>query len=170
MEEISNSNNLIVQNQTEYQLTEKEKALLEVLLNPEYRTKSITDVCKIANCTRSTYYEAFSKPGFKAIYEERTKELIKQSIGPVVNSFVREAIRGSFQHGKVILEMAGLYSEKSTLEVTGEVTLAADDRRARIAELLSKKQLDSAILVDYSIIDSLSHKATDKQDTEKDGE
>jgi len=150
----NDSTNIAVQNLTEYQLTEKEKILLTVLLNPEYRTKSVTDMCKIANCTRTTYYESFSKPGFKAIYEEKTKEIVKQSIGPVVNAFVREALRGSFQHGKVILEMAGLYSDKQQIEVTGgiDVNLSRSEIQSRIADLLSKKQLDSAIPADFTDI------------------
>jgi hypothetical protein len=109
-----------IQNLTEYIPTEKENNLLQVLLNPEHRMKSITDICKIANCSRQTYYESFAKPGFKQLYENKSKELIKQSVGPVVNTFIREAQRGSFQHGKVILEMAGMYVEKQKTEITGE--------------------------------------------------
>ena len=135
-----------LQNITEYIPTEKEKNLLEVLLNPENRMKSITDICKLANCSRPIYYEAFSKPGFVAIYEQKSKELIKQSVGPVINTFVREAQRGSFQHGKVILEMAGLYTEQSKVDQTirnpeGEsfkIDSVADADKI-IAEYLSKQ-------------------------------
>lgn len=38
------------------------------------------------------------------------------SIGPVINTFVKEALRGNFQRGKVILEMAGLYNEKASVD------------------------------------------------------
>jgi len=105
------------QNSSEYQPTNKEQSLLEVMLNPDYRTKSVVEWCRLANCDRKIYYNATAKPEFKALYEAKTKDLIKQSIGPVVNTFVREALRGSFQHGKVILEMAGLYSEKQNMQV-----------------------------------------------------
>ena len=106
-----------LQNFTEYEPTEKENNLLEVLLNPEYRMKTITDICKAAGCTRPIYYEAFSKPGFVKLYEDKSKDLVKQSVGPVINTFVREALRGSFQHGKVVLEMAGAYVEKQEVVV-----------------------------------------------------
>ena len=108
-----------LQNQTKYKPTEKEKALLEVLINPDYRMKSITDICKIAKCSRFTYYEAFSKPDFVDEYNRRSADLVKQSVGSVLNTFIREAQRGSFQHGKIVLEMAGLYNDK--LEITGQV-------------------------------------------------
>lgn len=104
------------QNATESILTEKEQILLEVMLNPEYRMKSITDICSIAKCDRATYYRAFAKKEFTEEYNAKSKELIKQSVAPVINTFIREAQRGSFQHGKVILEMAGIYTESSKVE------------------------------------------------------
>ena len=51
---------------TEYQPTVAEQKLLEILLSPEHRTKTVTDICKIANCSRPTYYDAMAKPEFKA--------------------------------------------------------------------------------------------------------
>ncbi|OZV10782.1 hypothetical protein CIW83_18355 [Tissierella sp. P1] len=110
-----------VQNPTKYEPTEKEKALLEVLINPENRMKSITDICKIAKCSRSTYYEAFSKPEFVEIYKQYSVDLVKQSVASVLNTFIREAQRGSFQHGKVLLEMAGVYTEKQQLDHSGNI-------------------------------------------------
>ena len=144
---------LVQQNEAISTLTESEQKLLDVLLNPEYRMKSIKDLCLIAQISRATYYRAFEKPEFQALYKQKSRDLVDQSIAPVLNTFVREALRGSFPHGKVILEMAGLYSEKSTLEVTGEVTFTAEERRKRIADLLTKKQLDSAITADYEVLD-----------------
>lgn len=107
-----------LQNLTKYEPTEKEKNLLEVLLNPENRMKSITDVCKLAKCSRPVYYEAFSKPEFVELYNKQSVDLVKQSVASVLNTFIREAQRGSFQHGKVILEMAGLYAEKSDIKAS----------------------------------------------------
>jgi hypothetical protein len=110
-----------MQNFTEYEPTEKEKNLLEVLMNPENRMKSITDICKLAKCTRPVYYEAFAKPGFVSLYNKQSVDLVKQNVASVINTFVREAQRGSFQHGKVILEMAGVYTEKSDVKVSGSL-------------------------------------------------
>lgn len=106
-----------LQNFTNYEPTEKEQNLLEVLINPENRMKSITDVCKLAKCTRPIYYDAFQKPGFVAIYQQMSMDIVKQSIAPVLNAFVREAQRGSFQHGKALLEMAGIYTEEQQARI-----------------------------------------------------
>jgi hypothetical protein len=54
--------------------------------------------------------------------------------------------------------MAGLYSEKSQLEVTGEVNfnMSQSEVRSRIASILSHKQLNSAIDAEYKAIDELT--------------
>lgn len=116
-----------LQNLTKYEPTEKEKALLEILINPDYRMKSITDICKAAKCSRFTYYEAFSKPEFVEEYNRRSADLVRQSVGAVINTFIREAQRGSFQHGKVLLEMAGMHTENSKVEITGSVPVQIID-------------------------------------------
>ena len=54
------------------------------------------------------------------LYKRSSQDLVKQSVAPVLNTFIREAQRGSFQHGKVLLEMAGVYSDK--LELAGGVS------------------------------------------------
>lgn len=104
-------------------LTKAEQNLLEVMLNPENRMKSVTDICKLAKIERVTYYRAFQKPEFVEIYNKRSVDLVKQSVASVLNTFVREAQRGSFQHGKVLLEMAGVYAEKSDVKVSGAVNV-----------------------------------------------
>jgi len=116
-----------LQNFTELDLTEKEKNLLEVLLNPENRMKSITDICKLAKCTRPVYYEAFSKPSFLEVYKSRSVDIVKQSLSSIINTFVREAQRGSFQHGKVLLEMAGVYTEAENVNLTGGNVVIVND-------------------------------------------
>ncbi|MNW61554.1 hypothetical protein D3C74_396230 [compost metagenome] len=60
--------------------TRSEQALLEALLNPEHRIKSVTDVCKIAKVDRTTYYRAFAKPEFVEIMsiDEQIRKIIAE--------------------------------------------------------------------------------------------
>lgn len=104
---------------SEYKPTKAEAKLLEVMLNPAYRLKSISEVCEIAGISRRQYYNIFAKPEFVDHYKQESKALASKHIGQVLNAFVKEASRGSFQHGKVLLEMAGLYQETTRKEVTG---------------------------------------------------
>lgn len=105
---------------TEYQPTPKEERLIEVLLDPANRMKSITEICGIVPCDRGTYYNAFNKPGFVELYTRKSQELAKKYLGQVMSAFVREATRGSYPHGKVLLEMAGVYKETVRKEVSGD--------------------------------------------------
>jgi hypothetical protein len=112
-----------LQDLTEYTPTPAEAKLLEVLSNPENRFKNISDICKIAEISRPTYYSAFEKPGFLREQRKRAQQMFKQYEMPVISAFIREATRGSYPHGKVVLEILGLYKEESNVntKVTGEV-------------------------------------------------
>jgi hypothetical protein len=107
------------QNLTAYEPTKKEQSLLAVLLNPANRLKTVTEVCQLAECSREFYYNTFHKPGFVEYYRRTLMDLVKREVGQVVNTFLKEAKRGSYQHGKVILEMADMYTEKVRQEHTG---------------------------------------------------
>lgn len=110
-----------------YEPTPAEKKLVEVLLDPRNRMKTITDQCKLAKISRMHYYKCFKKPEFKEYYIKASKELIVQSVGPVINAFIKEAQKGAAQQGKVILEMAGLHTEK-TINLNHEMTEEEADK------------------------------------------
>lgn len=105
---------------TEYRPTLAERKLLEVLLNPELRTATVTDICQRAGISRQTYYKTIKKPEFLKLYESQSRDLVRVAIGPVVNAFIKAAKEGSYPHGKVILEMAGLYAEARKVEHLGK--------------------------------------------------
>lgn len=103
----------------EYRPTKAESAILEALLNPANRLKTITELCDMLGITTRTYQRAFKKREFLELYNEMSMDMVRQHVGPVINAFLKEAKRGSFQHGKVLLEMAGVYSETTKHELTG---------------------------------------------------
>jgi hypothetical protein len=109
----------IQQKSTEYKPTNAEEKLLEVLLNPESQRKSVTDICAMADCDRGTYYNAFNKPEFVALYKKKTSNLIKGSVSQIVNAFVQQAKRGSFTHGKVILDMSKMFDDSKGTDNSG---------------------------------------------------
>jgi len=77
-------------------------------------------------------------------------DIVKQAVAPVLNSFVREALRGSYQHGKLILDMAGL--------VTEEQQARTDKLKADIAKA-NEDETDHT--EDDGFIDALSGKVDD---------
>ena len=99
--------------------------LMEALLDPNNRLKNVTELCAMLDIDRSTYYRAMDDPAFAGELKRRSIDLARYHLPQVLNTFVREAERGSFQHGKVLLEMAGAYTEKAdvTLHTSHEDAL-----------------------------------------------
>jgi hypothetical protein len=102
---------------TEYNPTPKELALLQAMINPENFMKPVTELCRLAKCDRTVYYDAIKKDGFKALVKEISRDLTTGAVIPIVHSFIKHGLRGSFQHAKVVLEMAGAYSEKQDVQL-----------------------------------------------------
>jgi hypothetical protein len=100
-------------------LTQKQQMLLEYMLNPENRHKPVTQICKDLGISRKMWYEAMERPRFQTLYQEQSVAMTKHAVGPVINSVIKEATRGSLGHQKLVLEMAGVYTPKQQLEHSG---------------------------------------------------
>jgi hypothetical protein len=127
----------------EYEPTTAEKKLLEVLLNPENAGKSITEKCKIADISRTHYYDIMHKPEFLELCNVTAIDLIKGELMPLMAAAIKEAKNGSFQHFKILMEMHGLYREKSDINVNADTPLRAavmqmsdTDINSKIAEYI----------------------------------
>jgi hypothetical protein len=96
----------------EEDLTKIRENLMKIMIDPANRMKTVTDICKLAKISRTAYYKAVNDKAFMERYTEESKQLVKQALGPVVNSMVRQAQMGNTQAIKIVLEMAGIYSER----------------------------------------------------------
>ena len=103
-----------------YKPTTAQNKLLVVMLNPNNRFLSITDICKTAKCNRATYYKAFSTPKFVGYYKSKSRDLVDQAIMPVVNALIKNAKAGSQSHIKMVLEMSEMHIEKKVHQLTGK--------------------------------------------------
>ena len=103
--------------------------LLEVLLDPASRMKTVTERCKMCNIARKTYYEILKKPEFVNLYRSLALDILKHDSGALINTLRREALRGSAPHLKMALEMANLYAEKVDHNITTETY---EERRKRL--------------------------------------
>lgn len=99
-----------------YKPTTGEEKLLEILVNPEHKGKTVVKLCEIAEISQRHYYDIFKKPEFVEYYKQKSFELVKQSVMPVINAVVEQAKTGSYQHAKLILEMADMYTEKKEVK------------------------------------------------------
>lgn len=79
---------------------------------------SVTALCKLAGISRVTYYHYFDSQEFVKAYDRMTKDLIKGAVIPIVNAAIREGKQSSFQDRKMLLEMAGIYQSKSSVDLS----------------------------------------------------
>lgn len=106
-----------------YMPTPREADLLAILTDPYHRMSSVRNICERAGISRTTYFNMLKKPGFMDYYRARIKLMVKEIGGQLVNLGIREARKGSFQHWKVLMEMAELHSDKKETEHTGELVI-----------------------------------------------
>lgn len=136
---------------------------------------NITGASKITGIARKTHYNWMQEdPAYAAAY----KEAIEEAAENLETEARRRAVQGTakpvFYQGNqcgtvqeysdtlLIFLLKGAMPEKYAERYQGTINnninvtiedMSADDRRKRIAELLTKKQLDSAITADYEVLD-----------------
>lgn len=98
---------------TKYKPTIPQQRLLEVLLNPEHRLKSITEICNIAKVERMTYYRAFKNEDFCKYFDRESSALIRKAKASIINASIRAAQRGEAAHTKLLLTMTGDYADRT---------------------------------------------------------
>lgn len=65
----------------------------------------------------------FTKEQFWETVTARARDLNREHLATVYESLRTEAEKGSFQHQKLILELAGEYTETTRREISGEVNV-----------------------------------------------
>lgn len=97
-----------------YEPTEAEKKVLEVAINPDYFGMSIVDKCKIADVTRTTWYNAMNKKEFVELMNKLIIDTLKSNIGDIVQATIKFGKTNAKNSAdrKMLLTMAGLYTDK----------------------------------------------------------
>jgi hypothetical protein len=103
---------------SDYEPSENELKLLKTLLNPKNRNLSITEKTEQAGISRQMYYYYMKKQGFVDLLRKASKNLVVSEIPDIIHAFVNEAKKGSFKHGKLLLEMSEMYSDKIEISST----------------------------------------------------
>ena len=106
--------------------TPRQLSLLQALVNPENARKNITDICKAVDppASRQFYYDSMKDADFVEMYHKLCMDMVKEKVAPVLHSVYNSAIRGSFPHAKLWLELAGMITDK---ELSGNVIMIKID-------------------------------------------
>ena len=117
-------------------LTEAGKRLLDVVINPEARTWSVTRTCEVAGISRDSYYRLFNKDErFLKLYNECCQTACVSQAISVINALAESAKLGDTGAGKIMLEMAGLYQPRASLNL-----VQSSDEHISLKDILAKRQ------------------------------
>lgn len=120
-------------------LTQADKRVLQVAIDPLSLELNITQRCKKAKVSRDTWYKAFKKPGFVDLVNELALAAIKSNVADLLNATMKYAIEHPrcSNDRKVLLTVLGFYTDKH--EINGALpTTVTDD--ALEEELAKEKQ------------------------------
>ncbi len=108
-----------------YLPTPAEQKLLEVLCSTESLGKSITNICKMADVSRETYYNAIAKPEFFDYRNKLLMDVIKAGIGDVINASIKYAKDNprNYQDRQMLGKMAGIFKDEQNINLTGDKKL-----------------------------------------------
>ena len=62
-------------------------------------------------------------PEFRQLFVEAIKSSLIGETPAILHTFVSAAKEGSFKHGKLILEMTGVHTDKQKVEMSGQVEI-----------------------------------------------
>ncbi len=101
-----------------YEITEAGRRLLDVVIDPNARTMSITDICKVADISRTTYYTLFKDQAWVSAYMDACKTACITAAMPTVQTVAGKAIAGDMAAAQMILSMTGLHQPTARVEHT----------------------------------------------------
>lgn len=128
----------------EYNPTNAEVKILEVLSDPANLRKSITEKCEIAGISRTAWYESFKKPEFVSLIPNTAIGLIKARAIELVNASFNAALSGSYNDRKMLLESANIVQApqqqtniqvNNVIPILGGNAIQSDNSNAEIIEV-----------------------------------
>ena len=111
-------------------LTPAARRLYNALINPEYFSLTITDLCKKANVNPSTYYSWMGNDEFVGMIKVEQKRQVEDKIGNVLQATYKYALEEKgHADRKMLLTWAGEYADRSETKLEGTVDIGAVSSR-----------------------------------------
>ena len=92
---------------SDWKPTPKEAALLEAAgkigLN-----RTVSAICEEAEVSRETYYQAQKKPGFRAAWADKARQVVETGLPGVTAAVTQKAIDGDMTAARIALQAAGI--------------------------------------------------------------
>lgn len=116
---VSESESAIV---SAYAPTRAARSLAVAMLDPKSVKMTVAELAKAAGISDRQYYRLMNNPEFKAWVNEERRLAVFRHVDAVITAAVTTAAkegREGHQDRKMLLEMAGLYQSKQSMEVGG---------------------------------------------------
>jgi hypothetical protein len=101
----------------EVKLSELEEKLLAVAASAGGNRLTIQELADKCKCKPATIHKKLQEEEFKQLFLETLKGSLISDIPDILNSFVKEAKDGSFKHGELLLELAGVHKKEVNANV-----------------------------------------------------
>lgn len=101
---------------------QRQRNILKVATEAGHRRMTPHDLAEQAGCSVSFLCEQLQDRQFRAMFNEAMQGAVAVEVPEILNTFAQKAKDGSFKHGKLILEVAGAYSEKSEVNINANIT------------------------------------------------
>lgn len=126
------------------EITELEQNILKTAAQLEGKRFTIEEIADKVGCSPLTIHKRLQDEEFRELFLDTLKNSLSAEVPEVLNSFVERAKGGSFKHGKLVLEIAGVYKEKK--EIKGDFGLHSgespfendEERRHFLKDTLSR--------------------------------
>jgi predicted DNA-binding protein YlxM (UPF0122 family) len=101
-------------------LTRKQRAVLEVIMDPSMANATVEERIKRAGVSLQTYYNVLQMPHVEAERQRLVKQLVTQAVAPAIAACAATAMtqgRDGFQDRRLLLSMSGDYVERKQQDV-----------------------------------------------------
>lgn len=112
-------------------LTELEQRLLKTISATGARM-TVEELADAVGCQASTIYRRLQNKNFKDLFVETMKTSLTAEVPGILKAFVGEALSGSFRHGKLLLEIAKVYTEEK--KIVGDIGVREGETPFQSAE------------------------------------
>lgn len=106
---------------TEVELSPPEKKMLQTALNSGGHRVTLEVLAKESGRSINYVYQKLQEPTFKELFMEALRGSLLAEVPEIMGAFVMKAKEGSFSHGKLLLEIAGIYNNESNINIKAQI-------------------------------------------------
>ncbi len=107
-------------------ISKKDKSILKFVAqqgNLRKERMSVEQIAKGTNCSVDYIYDKLTNENFRNLFFDVLKSALAIETPSILEKFVSEAQNGSFSHGKLVLELAGMYNESKNVNLKAQVSM-----------------------------------------------